>query len=98
MSGRIPDAVGSAEPTARIAQQSYPARFGVLANYRDIRRRMAHKLRTHFRETSRLKSGVSWLPCAPPGTAVSNNLWMTCGYPVGRGWTQFLVSGPIPAS
>jgi len=26
---------------------------------------MAHKLRTHFRETSRLKSGVSWLPCAP---------------------------------
>ncbi len=34
----------------------------------------------------------------PPSGALSNNLWMSCAYPVGRGWTQNIVFGPIPAS
>jgi hypothetical protein len=50
----------------------------------------------------RLENGIfgtmlAGLSLAAPAVRI-NNLWMTCDQAVGRGWTQFLVFGPIPAS
>jgi hypothetical protein len=55
------------------------------------------------------KSRIKWLEITLFGTisggrfsaprrVIRNKLWMTCSQTVGIGWTQNLVSGPIPAS
>jgi hypothetical protein len=75
----------------------------MLTNYRDhpgvVDGTRSADRETSFKwvEKSLRAATVDRLPEACRG-AEGHNLWMSCAYPVGMGWTQNLVFGPIPAS
>jgi len=77
----------------------------MLANYRDVPASHATRIAGPLFCFKRLEKQSFVAICAAvfaphpevPSEGTANNLWITCAKAVGMGWTQNLVSGPIPA-